>query len=337
MTLLSRMVLGAALVAGFTGPSARAAEPDKLLPAEAEMVVQVNVKQLLDSDIVKKYALEQLKQGLDGQDAKKLLTEIGLDPLKDIEKVTAAASFNSITKFNQNDTRFLLIVRGSFDPDKLFKAAEVQSKKDADRFSMVKDGGTTIFKYQPENGENPIYGTLVDDKTVIAASDKKLIANALKASEGSKKPPLKQELADLIKKVDEKSSVYVVSIVKNKFDELKLPKNDFVDLSKLEAGILNAESMAVTVKVGADVNVEVTLGMKDDDAAIDMQNAFEDVLKQVKPLIPLASAANPAMKPLTDIVNTIKTTAKNKDVVISGKVTGANIGKMIKIDGGDGN
>jgi ribosomal protein L18E len=333
MTLLSRMVLGAALAVGLTASNARAAEPDKLLPAEADTVVQVNIKQLLDSDIIKKYALEQIKQTLDGQDAKKLLTEIGLDPLKDIEKITVGASVATLTNIKSNDIKFLMIVRGTFDPEKLFKAAEVQSKKDADRFSMIKDGGTIIFKYQPENGENPIYGTVVDDKTVVAASDKKLIANALKAAEGNKKPPIKQELADLIKKLDEKASVYVTSIVKSKFDELKLPKNDFVDLSKLEASILKTDSVSVSVKVGTDVNLEVTLGMKDDDAAIDMQNALDDVLKQVKPLIPLASAAQPQLKPLADIVATIKTSAKNKDVIISGKVTGANIGKMIKIDG----
>ncbi len=337
MTLLSRMVLGAALAVGLSAPNACAAEPDKLLPAEADTVVQVNIKQLLDSDIIKKYALEQLKQTLDGQDAKKLLTEIGLDPLKDIEKITVGAAVANLTNIKSNDIKFLMIVRGTFDPEKLFKAAEVQSKKDADRFSMIKDGGTIIFKYQPENGENPIYGTVVDDKTVVAASDKKLIANALKAAEGNKKPPIKQELADLIKKLDEKSSVYVTSIVKSKFDELKLPKNDFVDLSKLEASILKTDSVSVTVKVGTDVNLEVTLGMKDDDAAIDMQNALDDVLKQVKPLIPLASAAQPQLKPLADIVATIKTSAKNKDVIISGKVTGANIGKMIKIEGDGGN
>ena len=340
MTLLSRMVLGAALAVGFSAlaaPNARAAEPDKLLPAEADTVIQVNFKQLLDSDIIKKYALEQIKQTLDGQDAKKILTEIGLDPLKDIEKITVGASVPSLTNTKWSDIRYLMIVRGTFDPEKLYKAAEAQSKKDADRFAMIKDGNTVIFKFQPENGDNPIYGTVVDDKTVVAASDKKLIANALKAAEGNKKPPIKPELADLIKKLDEKSSVYVTSMVKSKFDELKLPKNDFVDLSKLEASILKTESLSLTVKVGTDVNVEVTLGMKDDDAAVDMQNALDDVLKQVKPLAPLAGAADPRMKPLADILTTIKTSAKNKDVVISGKLTGANIGKMIKIDPDGGN
>ena len=80
-----------------------------------------------------------------------------------------------------------MIVHGAFDPDRLYKAAEKQSKVDADRFAMVKDGDTVVFKYTPENGENPVYGTVVNDKTVIAASDRKMIANALKAAEAGKK------------------------------------------------------------------------------------------------------------------------------------------------------
>ena len=62
MPLLHRLVLCAALAAGLTAPT-RAAEPDKLLPATTDSVVQVNIRQVLDSDIAKKYALEQLKQG----------------------------------------------------------------------------------------------------------------------------------------------------------------------------------------------------------------------------------------------------------------------------------
>ena len=328
MRQLSRLLLGTALIAGaLAANTSRAAEPDKLLPAEADTVVSVNIKQILDTDIIKKYALETLKQVLDGQDAKKLLTELGLDPLKDIDRVVVGANIKGRT-----DSKFLMIVHGSFDPDRLYKAAEKQSKVDADRFAMIKDGDTVVFKYTPENGENPIYGTVVNDKTVIAASDRKMIANALKAAETGKKAPIKTELADLVKRMDEKSSVYACGIVKGKFDDFKLPAggNMPVDLEAIQKLIPMTESMAVSVKVGADVAVEVTLGMKDTDTAGEMRNALDDLIKQVKPLAALAGAAEPRAKPLADILNTVKTSSKDKDVTVSGKVTSANIGKMMK-------
>ena len=330
MRQLSRLLLGAALFAGtLAANSSRAAEPDKLLPAEADTVVSVNIKQILDTDIIKKYALEQVKQALDGQDAKKLLTELGLDPLKDIDRVVVGANVKGRT-----DSKFLMIVHGTFDPDRLYKAAEKQSKVDADRFAMIKDGDTVVFKYTPENGENPIYGTVVSDKTVIAASDRKMIANALKAAEAGRKAPIKTELADLVKRMDEKASVFACGIVKGKFDDLKLPggNNIPVDLAAIQKLIPLTESMAVSVKVGADVAVELTLGMKDIDTAGEMRNALDDLIKQVKPLAALAGAAEPRAKPLADILNTVKTSSKDKDVTVSGKVTSANIGKMMKPD-----
>jgi len=332
MLRLSRAVLSAAVVVGLSVSTARAAEPDKLLPAEADLIVQVNVKQILDSDIIKKYALEQLKQTLDGQDAKKLLTEIGLDPLKDIDRIVGASIETKIGR--RADAKGLVIVHGTFDPDKLYKAAEVQSKKDADRFAMIKDGNTVIFKFTPENGGQPIYGTVVNDKTVIAATDKKLIATALKAADEKKKAPIKPELAELLKKMDEKASVFAVSLVKGKFDEVKLPGggNIPVDLTALQGLLPKTETVSVSVKVGADVNIELTLGMKDGDTAGDMRNALNDLIKQVKPLAQLAGAAEPRAKPLSDILNTIKTTSTDKNVTITGKVTGANIGKMVKPD-----
>ena len=88
---LSRLGLAAVFAATLVAPVARAAEPDKLLPAEADTVVFVNFKQILEADVVKKYALDQIKQALAGQDAKKLLEDMGLDPMKDIEKGIAVA------------------------------------------------------------------------------------------------------------------------------------------------------------------------------------------------------------------------------------------------------
>jgi hypothetical protein len=326
MTRLTHLGLGAVLLLGLVVPAARAATPDKLLPAETDTVASINLRQIIDSDIIKKYALEQIKQTIEGQDAKALLNDLGLDPLKDIDRLVVATIDTS-----RENTKFLLIVHGSFDPDKLFKTAEAQSKKDSDRFAMVRDGNIVMFKYQPDNGDPPIYGTVVNNTTVIAASEKKLIADAL-AAEKNGPAKLKPELTALIKKMDDKASMYVVSLVKGKFNDLQVPAggNLPIDLSGIQKALPGAETIALTLKISVDVSLEVTFGMKDDEAATDMQNTVEELLKQLKPLAALAGAADERAKPLADILATIKTTAKNKDVVITGKISGAEIGRMIR-------
>jgi hypothetical protein len=322
MMRLSRLGLAAAFVVALAAPT-RAAEPDKLLPADADTVYYVNVKQLVESDIIKKYALEQIKQALAGQDAKKLLEELGLDPLKDVDKVWAGSAGSG-----PNDMKGLVIVHGKFDPQKLFKAAEAATKKDGDKFSMIKDGNTTMFKYQPDKG-NPVYGTVVDDSTVVAGTDKKIIATALKQADEKKKALISADLAALTKKMDEKSSVFVVSNVKGKFDNVKFPAQLPIDLSGLEKALPKTDTLSIVVKVTGDINLEVIFGMKDDDAATDMGDAMAKALDGIKGLVPILAAAEPKAKPLVDVIKTVKTDVKKKDVTITGKVTGDNLGKMI--------
>jgi hypothetical protein len=319
MPRLSRLALATAFAVIFASGSARAAEPDKLLQSDADTVTFVNVKQLVESDVVKKYAIEQIKQALAGQEAKKILEEMGLDPLKDIEKVWVGSSGK-----DANDMKALIIVHGKFDPDKLLKAAEAATKKDGDKFSMIKDGGQTLFKFQPDQG-NPVYGTVVDDSTVIAGTDKKLIANALT----QKKAAINAELTALVKKMDEKASVFAVSLVKGKFDNVKLPAQLPIDLSGFEKALPKTDTLSIVVKVTGDIKLEVTFGMKDDDAAADMGDAMAKLIDGIKGLVPLLAAAEPKAKPLVDVVKTVKSDVKKKDVVIVGTVTGDNIGKMI--------
>lgn len=323
MMRLSRLGLATTLAVVFAASTVRAAEPDSLLPADADSIAFVNVKQLVESDVVKKYAIEQIKQALAGQEAKKILEEMGLDPLKDVEKVWVGMSGK-----DKDDMKVLTIVHGKFDPQKLFKAAEAASKKDGDKFTMIKDGNNTLFKFQPENG-NPVYGTVVNETTVIAGSDKKIISTALKQAEDKKKAPINDDLTALVKKMDDKSSLFMASVVKGKLDKVKVPNQFPIDLAPFEKALPNTETMSLVVKVTGDINLEINFGMKDDDSASDMGDAMVKIIDGIKGLAPLVAASDPKFKPITDVVKTIKSDVKKKDVTVVGKVTGEALGKMI--------
>ena len=320
---LSRLVLAAGFAVALTAPGARAAEPDKLLPADSDSVLFVNVKQILGSDIVKKYALEQVKQALAGQDAKDFLEQLGLDPLKDIDKVWAGTSGKELS-----DLKALVIVHGQFDPEKLLKAAEGQAKKEAEKFSLIKDGGTTILKFQPDQG-NPVYGTVVDSSTIIVGTEKKVITTAVKQAADQKAAPISADLTALVKKMDDKASVFTTSVVKGKLDNVKVPAQLPIDLSGVEKALPKTETMSLIVRVSGDIGLEFLFGMKDDDAASDMDAAMKKAIDSIKGLITIAAAADPKAKPLVEVFKTIKSDVKKKDVVITGSVTGDLIGKTI--------
>jgi hypothetical protein len=323
MTRVSRLGLVAAFALALAAPAARAADPDPLLPADSDTVAYVNFKQVLGSEVVKKFALEQIKQALAGQDAKKLLDELGLDPLKDIDTLWAGSSGKG-----PDDMKALVVVLGKFDPKKLLATAEAATKKDGDKFSIVKDESGTLFKYQPDKG-NPVYGTVVNATTVVAGTDKKVIAAALKQAEDKqKKAPLGATLAGLVKKMDAKSSLFAVSVVKGKLDNDKLPQQLPPDIfAGFEKALPKTDTLSMVVKVTADINLEVTFGMKDEDAAADMGDAMKSMLGGIKGLLALL-ATDPKAKPLNDVVKTLTSSVKDKSVVVTGKVTGETLGKL---------
>ena len=322
MNRSSRFGLGAAfaVVLAFQ-PTARASEPDKLLPADSEFVLSLNMKQIVESDIIKKFALEQLKQALQGADAKKFLTELGLDPLKDVERVVVGGSGK-----DQSDTKGLAIIHGKFDPEKLFKAAEAQTKKDPDHFTMVKDGKDVMFKYQPDNG-NPVYGTVVDETTVIASNEKKSITTALAVSG---KPTLSKDLSALISKQDDKASLWVVGVLKDKLNNLKLPKGGGAP-ANIQGQLEKMETFALVVRIGTDIALDVTISMKDGDSAEELGKTIEDGLQQIKGAVPFLAAMNQQLKPLVDVVKTLKSTVKDRTVNITGKMAGSAIGELLKM------
>jgi len=318
MTRLSRWGLGtlAVAVALTAARPARAAEVDKLLPSGSELAVYINVRQVLDSEIVKKYALEQMKQALQGQDAQQVLGQLGLDPLKDLDRVVIGASGDDPQKVEA-----LVIVRGTFDPTKLFQAAEATAKTQADKVTMVKEGGTTLLKIQGPDMPKPLYATLVDKTTIVIGSKKEL---ALDAVDG-KKQTVKPALAALITQMDEKASVSAAWAVAGKLGALPLPG---VNDPTVQKNLEKTENLTLTVKVTNEVAVDVGIGMKDEDSAADFGKIVDQALQQAKGFLPLL-AGDPKMRPLLEMGKTLATNVKSKQINITAKLSADAIAKTL--------
>src|SRR5690349_4649491 len=110
MLSLRKPILAALALSLALALPALAAAPagsyEKYLPDETDGVITINVRQLLDSELIKKAGLDK---ALAGEDAQKALGVIGLDPLKDIDRVVIAGGKDE----------GLVIIQGKFDPAKL--------------------------------------------------------------------------------------------------------------------------------------------------------------------------------------------------------------------------
>src|SRR6516162_8339285 len=123
--------------------SGRAADLDPYLPEDSEVVINLNVRQIVDSDLFKKNALEAAQEALRGNDqVQDILKELGFDPFKDLDRVLAASPGGA------EEDRGLIIAHGRFDVAKFQAKAEQVAKDDAEHLKIHKILGGKHLLYE---------------------------------------------------------------------------------------------------------------------------------------------------------------------------------------------
>src|SRR5260370_23085737 len=153
MLILRRLQLG--LIVGAVLALAlpvRAADVDKYLPEDTEVVVVVNAKQLLDAPLVKKHLLEHVRAHLQSNsELVNPLSSLGFDPFNDLTSITAALPMLS------NDAKALIITHGQFDKAKFETKAEAVAKEKSDLLKIHKEGDRKVYEIKHEGAEKPSF------------------------------------------------------------------------------------------------------------------------------------------------------------------------------------
>src|SRR5262249_40501017 len=147
----------------------RAADIDPYLPEDTEFVVNVNVRQIIDSPLFKKNALEAAQEALRGNDqVQDILKELGFDPFKDLDRVLAASPGGT------EEDRGLIIVHGKFDVAKFQAKAEKVAKEDAEHLKIHKILGGKHLLYEVTTPEldSPLFVVLANRDTILASPGK---------------------------------------------------------------------------------------------------------------------------------------------------------------------
>lgn len=329
---MRRFAVFALTAALAASPAARAADVDPLLPKETEQVIFVNVKQLMGSDLFKTFAQKQVEAVLSQGDAKAILEKLGLDPMKDIGSVTAGAWGNTT-----DDMKLVAVIRGTFDGDKILKTAEEVAPQSGGKMSLVEEGDFKLVKVIGEN-DKPFFASVADGKTMVIGTDKKLVAGSLKANKDRAKPAVTKELAALLAKQDEKASVFLCGTVGDKLSALPIP-DDLGQLpikgAELKKQLAAVTDLSITIRATKDATLDLTLGMKDADAAAGLGKTMEQLLPLAK-ILPFAAAQQEQLKPvlplINDLVNSLKSKAGKADVTVSLKISADAIAKAAKGD-----
>jgi hypothetical protein len=317
------LALAVALAAAV--PS-RAAEVDKYLPDDTEIVVAFNVKQLLGAELFKKHALDKARDALkEFAEADDVLKDLGFDPFKDLEQILVASPTG------EESDRGLVIVHGRFDLAK-FKAKGEESAKDYPdilKIHKVPDGlGGQNLVYEvitngPGGNEMSIFVALAGKDTLLASPGKDYVVDALKKAGLRGRAALKdKELQTLLGQMSPRQTL-AVAASGSALAKAQLPEEAKAILEKV--GTLGG---GLTVEDG--IQLEIAIGAKDANAAKDIQKTLDGGLKQVLLLATAVAAANEELNPLLDVVKSVKVGVKDKVVTIKAAVDADAIDKAIK-------
>lgn len=316
-SLRTTALLAAVAVATLALPL-RAADADRFLHDDTDAVFSFNVRQFLDSPLVKKFNLDKMLAG--DAAAQNVLKELGLDPLKDVRRITAA--------MGKGDASEVIVIEGDFDPAKLqAKAAEVAEKK-KDNVKVHQTPAGAIYELSkldelvkvPDQAQaagvslkdKPGFAVIPDKNHILITSSKAAAAGLLDRAAGKTQAALKnKELAGLMAKMDPTQTLAVV---------ITGPATQTEKVRNVTGGVTFTDNL----------KVDLAIATPDTGSAKEIEDAIKEQLDTIKALAGAVVQQNQNLAPVVDILTGIKHAAQDKAVTIKTDIKGDVLEKLVQ-------
>jgi hypothetical protein len=302
------------LVVLMSSPVLAAPVPDRLTPADAEMVLTVNVRQILQTPVVKKHALDPLKTLLKrNEELQQFLTAAGIDPLKDISTIGLSTSGNPAGK-----GKLLAVVRGRFDLDKARTAAEEYAKKHPDRIKGLKEDDLPMWEITSDN--KSFFAAFAGKSTLVMTTAKEDTVAVVRRADG---PPqrLNKELQTAVDHVSGGESAWMAMVATEHIKQLLQTDDNAKDFASA------VQSVTGTLELTDDALLTLVVHSSNAEAATQIKTKLEDLQK----LFAFVGAGRDASGQIVkDVLDSIKLDTDKNDVSIRVKLTGDQIDKARK-------
>jgi hypothetical protein len=163
----SRRILPAVIVAAAFAWPARAVEIDKFIPPNTEAVIIINLRELLNSAVIRNYGHDKVRGELESnEDAKRFFRAAGFDPLRAVHQVVIAYSAVADTR-----AQFLVVLHGEFDTDKIQAAFDRLANSKTGELQVIEQAGRKLYEIKRSAaGNKPFYAVVVDNNTLLVAA-----------------------------------------------------------------------------------------------------------------------------------------------------------------------
>lgn len=299
------------LTLAVVGAPLQSAEPDRYLPRDARFVVTVDVRQIVDSVVFKKYGEPPAKAAINAnKELTKLLNGLNFDPFRDVKSIVVAGP--------GDPENVLAIIRGKFDLENIETLTDAIAQN-SEAFRITID--STVRVYQLKSDDLNGYAAFIDPDTLVLSNRREHIAQSIFLA-NDKKKDIKYDkgLLGMLAKADGKKSIWAVGYVpdeaKQKLAANPLAANLARKLGTFAAGIHFTDAIQSDIQLHADPRTAEELRVALDNA---------------RGLILLAARENKDFRELLDPLFTSTRISKLKTGVnISTRLNGDLIDKALK-------
>lgn len=316
---LKHRILGLGLAVALLASPARAGDVDAYLPADTEVYTVLNVRQILGSGLVKKVGIDNIKAIMQTQqELTDVLKDLGMDPLKDIDRIVSAGPATG------EQDKGLIIVRGRFDVEKFTARADKEAKDNKDVVKKIKIGDFPAYEVVIADAGLSLFVGIASKNTILAAMSKDYLGDALKLKEDAKPNLKNKNFQDMLTKLDDKQSMAMVVLgdVLTKGPLGDIPGNIKDMLAKV--AVIHG---GITLTDG--IKIEFSAGTKEAAAARDIKDGISNAVNAGVAFAAIAAMQNKDLAPLVDFLKTVKVTSRDKSVSIKAEISGEDLGKLI--------
>lgn len=304
----------------------RAAELDPYLPDDTESVLNLNVRQVLDSQLVKKHLLELAQEALRGNDeVQDVLNDLGFDPFKDLERIVVASPVGT------EKDRGLAIVHGRFNVAKFKAKAEEVAKDEAEHLTIHKilGGKHLLYEVTIPDLDDPLFVALAGRDTLLASPGKDYVVDALrKIDKGTKKATLKnKKFQALLEKLDARQSLSLAAVANAEFTKTL----DDVP-GDLKAMLEKIQALAGGLTISDEVKLKLLVTTKNAQDAKELGDSAKAGLNAILALAAgfAQNDASPAAEFVVEFIKSLSIKNKGGAVVFKGRISSDLIEDALK-------
>lgn len=350
----TRQALIATALVIFLADKANAAEVDKHLPDSTKIVVSFRVRAAQETPLIKERLLQELRGIFDAEkDLKGMFDNLNFDPFKDIEKVVACSTsldmnilpvrgVNADATFRDVEDQILgrpraketetsedlAILYGKYDRERFLKQA-----KEAARDELIKlhKSGEAEFVETAFNESWTAFFSMPDANTLLVASNRDAMMNALAKHAGKKTPRISKSLQELITKADADAHIwFAVEGSGNLIPGLlSLPYFFGPSPRNLPDAVV---SVVGKLTFGDDVGIDLQVLAKDDAAALMLRRVLSQSVNILSGLCALGDAnlQYPELGVFSELFKATRVTQSGKMVQVRGTVPAGEVKALLK-------